>query len=726
MHVLRRLLPTCLLTVAVAAGCSSTSTSTAAHAPATDEAPARTAPSMSARDAIAGSARVFDGTGTEIDLDTLLDAVAGADAVFVGETHLDDVTHRAELEILRGLADRTDDRVVLSLEMFERDVQPHLDRYLAGEIDEPTFLAHARPWGNYRTGYRPLIELARERGLPVVAANFPAPLRFKIRGSQENWDALTDEERRFVPRELHPNSAAYWERVDQATRGHEGMGGGGARTPEERLLDGQSLWDNAMGEAVADAIHAHPDHVVVHVVGGFHVRDREGTVSQTLVRAPEADVRVVQISPRFDLAGAGATASHVDDFVVLTAARARDVNEGRWGVEVGGELRYRVEVPDDATDTAPAPLLVWLGPDGARDTDGLRYWRLALGDEAAVVAVDPLHLNREPDLRLGGRWWWGETFRGDLSRTQRGLARLLDYVTRRFPVDADRVVVAGQDSGATVALWATLFGGTDGAPAVAVAPAELGRLDRMGFPSHEGDRTALDLVVPPERADGLATLVDDVRETGLDAAVVPADAPLAAAEERIRERLGLAPSPTTAKTPRAVRLPVGSSTARRWAELVVRASASSDQPLELTDAPDAPALEIGLDARDVWSIDDLRRPGVIPPAPGPFGGTTVIVVPAGADEAERAAWDELVANDPLAARSRFHRIVLAHETGGTALADVLRELASVGRRNVLIVPGQFCASPDHMRALHAAAQPAADGMTLQWTPGLGDRLHRVR
>lgn len=720
MHALRSLLPLGVFALAVVAGCSTTTPESAEAPPAAVSAVSTASPTL------AGSARVFDGSGAEVSLQTLLEDLSGADAVFLGETHLDDVTHRTELEILRGLADRTANRVVLSLEMFERDVQSHLDRYLAGEIDEPTFLAHARPWGNYRTGYRPLIELARERGLPVVAANFPAPLRFKIRGSRENWDALTDEERRFVPRELHPNSELYWGRVDQATRGHAHMGGGGSRTPEDRLLDGQSLWDNAMGESVADAVRAHPDHIVLHVVGGFHVRDREGTVSQTLVRAPETDVRVVQISPRFDLAEATAAASHPDDFVVLTAARARDVNDGRWGVEVGGELRYRVEVPAGATDLAPVPLLVWLGPDGARDTDGLRYWRLALGEEAAVVALDPVHLNREPDLRLGGRWWWGETFGEDLTRTRRGVSRVLDYVVRRFPVDLDRIVVAGQGTGGTMALWAALAGGAEGAATVAVAPAELGRLDRMGLPSRAGDRRTMDLVVAPAQTDGLSSLVDDLRGAGIDAELVPDDSPLVAAEDRIRERLRIAPRKASSTAPRAVRLLTETDTARRWAELVVRASASSDQPLSLTTAASAPLLEIGLGADHVWSPDVLRRPGVVPPAPGPFGGTTVIVVPADADEAERAAWDDLVANDPLAARSRFHRIVLAHETGGKALPDVLRELASAGRRNVLIVPGLFCASADRMRVLRAAAAPAAEGMTLEWTPGLGDRLHRVR
>ena len=51
--------------------------------------------------------------------------------------------------------------VALSLEMFERDVQTVLDEYLAGLISERHFLLSSRPWKNYETDYRPLVEYAR-------------------------------------------------------------------------------------------------------------------------------------------------------------------------------------------------------------------------------------------------------------------------------------------------------------------------------------------------------------------------------------------------------------------------------------------------------------------------------------------------------------------------------------------------------------------------------------
>src|SRR5688572_22385402 len=44
--------------------------------------------------------------GRALELEALLDRLAEADVVFVGETHLDDTTHRVELAVLAGLIER--------------------------------------------------------------------------------------------------------------------------------------------------------------------------------------------------------------------------------------------------------------------------------------------------------------------------------------------------------------------------------------------------------------------------------------------------------------------------------------------------------------------------------------------------------------------------------------------------------------------------------------------
>lgn len=112
-----------------------------------------------------------DGKG--MTLPQVLEAVDGRQVVYFGEYHDSQPAHDAELAVLQGLYARHGSKLVLSMEMFERDVQGVLDDYLSGRISEEAFLAASRPWENYEQAYRPLVEFAKAHHLPVLAANIP-------------------------------------------------------------------------------------------------------------------------------------------------------------------------------------------------------------------------------------------------------------------------------------------------------------------------------------------------------------------------------------------------------------------------------------------------------------------------------------------------------------------------------------------------------------------------
>lgn len=100
----------------------------------------------------------------------MIDALSQVDIVFIGEKHDDAFAHQWELFLWQSLG--AEDRA-LALEMFEIDVQPVLDAYLAGEVSEEEFLAESRPWGNYAADYAPMVEYAKQTGYRVIAANVP-------------------------------------------------------------------------------------------------------------------------------------------------------------------------------------------------------------------------------------------------------------------------------------------------------------------------------------------------------------------------------------------------------------------------------------------------------------------------------------------------------------------------------------------------------------------------
>ncbi len=121
--------------------------------------------------------RVFDTRKNAFaDFEVMLADLATADVVFVGEQHDDPNTHRLELGMLEGLRRRRVP-VIVSLEMFERDVQPAVDRYLSGAMVEAEFLTDARPWPRYATDYRPADRTGQGARLAGARGQRPATLR---------------------------------------------------------------------------------------------------------------------------------------------------------------------------------------------------------------------------------------------------------------------------------------------------------------------------------------------------------------------------------------------------------------------------------------------------------------------------------------------------------------------------------------------------------------------
>lgn len=259
-------------------------------------------------------------------------AAQQADMVFLGEQHDDAVTHSLELAVLAALGEHRQ-RVVLSLEMFERDVQPLLDRYLAGASSEEEFLAASRPWDRYATDYRPLVELARVRGWPVVASNVPRRIASGVsRLGLAHLDTLGTADRSFAAREHSCPKDRYFELFAETMGSH---GGGAAaagsasasdaamaRAIIERYYAAQCVKDEAMGEAVANAFLRDARRpVVLHVDGAFHSDFALGTVERARRRVPDAKIVVLSAVPVADLATADVAPHRAKgDYILFTLA----------------------------------------------------------------------------------------------------------------------------------------------------------------------------------------------------------------------------------------------------------------------------------------------------------------------------------------------------------------------------------------------------------------------
>lgn len=228
-------------------------------------------------------------SGASLTIARAAERLSSADAVFLGEEHDSDTGHAMQLRMLRELHELRPD-LVIAFEQFESDVQPLLDAYVAGEISEQEFLDGSRPWPNYRQHYRPIVEWAKARGIPLVAANIPRKLA--TRTSRGGFYGVAGEEE--SPWSLWTDEPLYRERFEAAMGGH----GAFQEAMLERWYASQCLKDEKMAESMARAMQRPGSErpLVVLLCGKFHSDLRLGAVSRLARRMPGLELAVVTMS----------------------------------------------------------------------------------------------------------------------------------------------------------------------------------------------------------------------------------------------------------------------------------------------------------------------------------------------------------------------------------------------------------------------------------------------
>ncbi len=235
-----------------------------------------------------------------VDLENTHGGLLSYDIVFIGENHRHPGNHFAQAMIYERLL-ASEPKIILSLEQFERDTQKTVDAYLAGEIGEWSLRHFGRAWDNYESSYRPLVEMAKERGLPVIAANAPkdAVVCTGRKGLQV-LEKLPTGRRDQVADWFHtPEEGAYFEKYTRQMR--HGPAKVKADTKGQKKLSQRALKsyhaqvvrDDTMAESIHMAMEANPGYKLVHLNGHFHSAARLGTVERVKLRR-DSEIAVIQ------------------------------------------------------------------------------------------------------------------------------------------------------------------------------------------------------------------------------------------------------------------------------------------------------------------------------------------------------------------------------------------------------------------------------------------------
>ena len=200
----------------------------------------------------------FTQNGKRTSYRKLLRKSKKADIVLFGEYHNNPIAHWLEVKLTKDLLGKRS--LILGAEMFERDNQDALDGYLEGTIDQKGLDTLAHLWKNYKTDYKPWVDLAKREKLPIVATNIPrkyANLVYK-KGLQA-LDTLPSAERKWIVSLPFPydGNLSQYEKMKKM-----------ARHNPENLPMAQAIKDATMAESIET--HYKKGSLFLHLNGSYH------------------------------------------------------------------------------------------------------------------------------------------------------------------------------------------------------------------------------------------------------------------------------------------------------------------------------------------------------------------------------------------------------------------------------------------------------------------------
>ncbi len=224
-------------------------------------------------------------------LDAIIPQLAQKQVVFVGEIHDRFGHHLAQLEIIKRLY-RAHSDLAIGVEYFQRSSQPYLDAYIAGELDEKSFLKkteYFERWSfDYRL-YRPIFRYARKHNIPVVALNIPTEISRKV--ARSGLGSLTDDEKAQVAAQVDKSDREYRERLRAVFEEH--------RQSDTELdnfdyfVEAQLLWDESMADNATGYLRKYPQRHLVILAGTGHLVYGSGIPRRLLRRLPVASATVI-------------------------------------------------------------------------------------------------------------------------------------------------------------------------------------------------------------------------------------------------------------------------------------------------------------------------------------------------------------------------------------------------------------------------------------------------
>jgi len=224
-----------------------------------------------------------------LDIEHLVPQLVQRRIVFIGETHDNFAHHRVQLELIRALH-RAGADLAIGMEMFQQPFQSYLDDFVAGRIQEGEMLRGTewyQRWVYDYRHYRPILQFAREQGIPLIALNVSRELTGAI--SEKGLEALEPPQRKQLPAEFDFSDRDYSARLRAVFDQHAGS----SERSFERFQQVQLAWDEGMAQRAAEYLAENPQKQLVVLAGSGHLMHGSGIPNRVKRRQPVSSAIVL-------------------------------------------------------------------------------------------------------------------------------------------------------------------------------------------------------------------------------------------------------------------------------------------------------------------------------------------------------------------------------------------------------------------------------------------------
>jgi uncharacterized iron-regulated protein len=185
--------------------------------------------------------------------------------ILVGEHHTNQNHHFAQLNVIQSLKE-AGVQVAIGIEMFRKDSQQALDRWVAGNIGEAEFQEiYYDNWTYPWSAYQMIFEYAKKEKIPMIGLNVPRDITRQV--SRQGFNSLSEEQKGKLADVSCRVDKDYMDYIKKAFGGH-----GHGELNFTYFCEAQLVWDSAMAINTLEYLKKNPDTIVILLAGTGHVR----------------------------------------------------------------------------------------------------------------------------------------------------------------------------------------------------------------------------------------------------------------------------------------------------------------------------------------------------------------------------------------------------------------------------------------------------------------------